>query len=220
MADDTRQPNHSPSNDATVADESAPLQKKRKHDFPKTQAGKMWEAFGNPTEPVNEIPGGTYNSAGGKPKEITWKDAFNWKLSDAQRFYRVPCARDALLVGGGGGAAVGGLTAIVGGKMNMIQEILIKKKVCSLRAPGLKATWRAANFAVAGFAIFSMGQYAWCESRRREEAKGMALAVIGMKKLEEKRRREKETEEARAAAEAERLREEQRQKQKSSWSFW
>jgi cytochrome c oxidase assembly protein subunit 20 len=128
MAEDTRKSNHAPSNDATVADESAPLQKKRKHDFPKTQAGKMWEAFGNPAEPVNEIPGGTYNSAGGKPKEVTWKDAFNWKLSDAQRFYRVPCARDALLVGGGGGAAVGGLTAIVGGKINMIQDILIKKK--------------------------------------------------------------------------------------------
>jgi Protein of unknown function (DUF3767) len=82
---------------------------------------------------------------------------------------------------------------------------------------------RAANFAAAGFVIMSMGQYAWCESRRREEAKGMAMAVIGMKKLQEKRQLEKEAEEAKAAAgkaEAERLAEEQRQKQKSGWSFW
>ena len=81
----------------------------------------------------------------------------------------------------------------------------------------------AANFAVAGFAVMSMGQYAWCESRRKEEAKGMALAVIGMKKLQEKKRLEKEAEEARAAAaaaEAERFADEQRQKRKSGWSFW
>jgi Protein of unknown function (DUF3767) len=82
---------------------------------------------------------------------------------------------------------------------------------------------RAANLAAAGFAIMSIGQYAWCESRRREEAKGMAMAVIGMKKLQEKKYLEKEAEEAREAAamaEAERLKEEQRQKKKSSWSFW
>jgi Protein of unknown function (DUF3767) len=82
---------------------------------------------------------------------------------------------------------------------------------------------RAANFAAAGFAIMSMGQYAWCESRRKEEAKGMAMAVIGMKKLQEKKRMEKEAEEAKAiaaAAEAKRLAEEKQRKEKSSWSFW
>ena len=78
----------------------------------------MWEAFGNPADPINEMPGGTYNSAGGKPKEVTWKDAFDWKLGDVKKFYKVPCARDALLVGLAGGAGVGGLTAIIGGNMN------------------------------------------------------------------------------------------------------
>jgi cytochrome c oxidase assembly protein subunit 20 len=80
----------------------------------------MWEAFGNPDKPINELPGGTYNSAGGKPKEVTWKDAFSWKFTDVpKKFYRVPCARDALLVGVGGGAAFGGITAIIGGKETM-----------------------------------------------------------------------------------------------------
>ncbi|KAF7506016.1 hypothetical protein GJ744_012363 [Endocarpon pusillum] len=202
MAEDTRKANNAPPNDAPVTDESLPQRRKSKHDFPKTQAGKMWEAFGNPAEPVNEMPGGAYNSAGGKPKEVTWRAAFEWKSGDAKRWYKAPCTRDALLVGIGGGAAVGGVTAIIG---------------------GLKSMGRAANFAVAGFVLLSMGQYGWCESRRKEEAKGMAAAVIGMKMLQEKRQREKEAEEAKAvaaAAEAERLKEGQRQKQKSSWSFW
>lgn len=91
----------------------------------------------------------------------------------------------------------------------------------SLLGPGLKATGKAANLATAGFAILSMGQYTWCESRRKEEARGIALAVIGMKKLEEKKQREKQEEEAKvAAAEAEKLAETQRQKQKRSWGFW
>lgn len=81
----------------------------------------MWEAFGNPAEPVNEMPGGTYNSAGGKPKEVTWKAAFEWKSGDVKRWYKAPCARDALLVGLGGGAAVGGVTAIIGGKKKSTQ---------------------------------------------------------------------------------------------------
>lgn len=122
MGEDTPQSSQSPSNDVSATEDSAPWRKKSKHDFPKTQAGKMWEAFGNPADPINEMPGGTYNSAGGKPKEITWKDVFDWKFSDVKRFYRVPCARDALLVGLVGGASVGGLTTIIGGKMDAVIE--------------------------------------------------------------------------------------------------
>lgn len=117
MAEDSRKPSTAQFGEEPVTDDSAPARRKPKHDFPKTQAGKMWEAFGNPKEPVNEMPGGTYNSAGGKPKEVTWKAAFDWKLGDVRKFYRVPCARDALLVGLGGGAAIGGVTAIIGGRM-------------------------------------------------------------------------------------------------------
>lgn len=127
MAEDTRQPSNAPPIEVSIADDSVPRRKRPRHEFGKTQAGKMEEAFGNPREPVNELPGGTYNSAGGKPKEITWKAAFDWKLSDAKRFYKVPCARDALLVGLGGGAAVGGVTAIIGGKTSRMHD---KSSVC------------------------------------------------------------------------------------------
>lgn len=122
MADDTRQSNIGPANDAPIAGKPTPGRRKPNHDFPKTQAGKMWEAFGNPQDPINEMPGGTYNSAGGKPKEVTWKAAFDWELGDVKKFYRVPCARDALLVGLGGGAAVSGVTAIIGGEMTAYES--------------------------------------------------------------------------------------------------
>lgn len=117
MAEDTRKRSVKSTSDALSGEESTPARTRRRHDLPKSQAGKMWEAFGNPAEPVNEMPGGTFNSAGGKPKEVTWKDAFDWKLADVKKFYRVPCARDALLVGVGGGAAAGGVTAIIGGNL-------------------------------------------------------------------------------------------------------
>lgn len=117
MTEDTRASRTSTSNTGESVDESAPWRKNRKHELPRTQAGKLWEAFGNPSEPVNELPGGTYNSAGGKPRELTWKAAFDFNISDLKRFYKVPCARDAFLVGLGGGAAVGGVTVIIGGKM-------------------------------------------------------------------------------------------------------
>ena len=123
MADDTRKSRSAPSSEASSIDESVRRRNKTKHDFPKTQAGKMWEAFGNPAEPVNEMPGGTYNSAGGKPKEITWKSLFDWKISDAKNFYKTPCARDALLVGIGGGTAVGGITAIIAGTITLKRKM-------------------------------------------------------------------------------------------------
>lgn len=72
----------------------------------------------------------------------------------------------------------------------------------------------ASNWAVAGFALTSMSMYYWCDQRRREEAKGMAAAVAGMKMLNEKKAREKA-----AAAEAAKVKIEEpvRQKQSSWW---
>ena len=73
-----------------------------------------------------------------------------------------------------------------------------------LIAAGLTAVGTTANWAVGGFALAAMGMYTWCESRRKEEQKGMAAAVIGMKMLNEKKARERAVEEAtkKAAEEA------------------
>ena len=119
MADDTRQSDQPSAENATEPEFRRPRRPKPKHDFPKTQAGKLWEAFGNPDEPVNTMPGGMVNSAGGRPAEVTWRDAFRnpFATKDGRRFYQVPCAKDSLLVGIGGGASIGGVRFILKGQL-------------------------------------------------------------------------------------------------------
>lgn len=118
MADDTREPNSTPPDDPAQAEERPYRRGKPKHDFPKTQAGKMWEALGNPAEPVNTMPGGTYNSAGGKPRELSWKDAFYFSSGGkGPAWYQAPCAKDSLLVGIASGGAVGGLRFVLKGAL-------------------------------------------------------------------------------------------------------
>ena len=110
-----------PGNDANTT----PTPKKPKHEFPKSQVGKLWEEFGNPEEPINLMPGGTYNSAGGKPREPTYWDAVksvfagdpnNPNSVSLTQVHKAPCARDALLVGIGLGFGVGGVSAVLGGE--------------------------------------------------------------------------------------------------------
>ena len=118
MADDTRQSESKPTEEVTELEVRRPRRPKPKHDFPKTQAGKLWDAFGNPDEPINEMPGGMVNTAGGRPKEVTWRDAFRnpFKKPDGRVFYQVPCARDALIVGIMAGGGVGGVRFILKGE--------------------------------------------------------------------------------------------------------
>ena len=119
MAEDTRkkQDTHQPG-----PPEETPVRRPRrpkpKHEFPQTQAGKMWEALGNPEAPANSMPGGMVNTAGGRPPEVTWRDAFkfyNFSKTDLTRFYRTQCARDSLLVGICAGGAFGGARFVVTG---------------------------------------------------------------------------------------------------------
>jgi cytochrome c oxidase assembly protein subunit 20 len=114
MAADTREPETSPTD--SLSHDSLQPRKKPKYDTPKSQTAKLWEAFGNPEEPINLLPGANYNSAGGKPKEATLTDAFKTlSLSDLTTFYKTPCARDSLLVGMGAGFGIGGVRGILGG---------------------------------------------------------------------------------------------------------
>ncbi|KIX94651.1 uncharacterized protein Z520_09697 [Fonsecaea multimorphosa CBS 102226] len=200
MADDTRQPDASPTDENPQSDARPFTRPKPKHDFPKTQAGKMWEMLGNPAEPANTLPGGTYNSAGGKPPEVTWRDAFNFSYGGkGPSWYQVPCARDALLVGIASGGAVGGARFILRGLSSMLITT---------------------NLAVAGFALSASGMYYWCDQRRREEARGMALAVQGMRMLHEKKAREKAAEEAARAAAAAAVEEQERKRRAHWYKFW
>lgn len=93
-----------------------PVQGKPRHEFPKSQVGKLWDELGNPEEPVNLMPGGTYNSAGGKPKDPEFKDVFSsMSFGGISSFYKTPCARDSLLLAIGSGFGVGGVRAVLGG---------------------------------------------------------------------------------------------------------
>jgi hypothetical protein len=117
MADDTRK---NASLDDAVEQLPPRSRPRPKHDFPQTQAGKLEAAFGNPREPINTMPGGTYNSAGGKPTEPGFVEAlisFNpFNREGRPAFYQTPCARDSLMVGIGAGGAVGGTRFIIKGK--------------------------------------------------------------------------------------------------------
>lgn len=117
MADDTRE------TDSPGAESSSQPQSRRprpKYDVPQTQAGKMWEAFGNPKEPINTMAGGTYNSAGGRGQEPTiWNALTTLNPFDREgkpAFYQTSCARDSLMVGIGAGGAIGGIRFIIKGK--------------------------------------------------------------------------------------------------------
>ena len=119
MAEDTRKAEIPQGDNAPESEVRRPRRPKPKHDFPQTQAGKLWDAFGNPEQPVNTIPGGTYNSAGGRPKEVTWRDALKFSEFNKEGrpwFYQTSCARDSLLIGMGAGGAIGGLRFILKGK--------------------------------------------------------------------------------------------------------
>ncbi|PGH02906.1 hypothetical protein GX51_04362 [Blastomyces parvus] len=198
MAEDSRE-TQSPTGDTSNVPPQLSPTKKPKHDFPKSQAAKMWEEFGNPEEPINLIPG-AYN--GGKPKDASFKDAFqSMSLDRLLSFYKVPCARDSLLVGIGAGFGAGSLKAVLG---------------------GFRAVWPACNWAVGTFAVASIGMYEFCQRRRVQERDGIKEAVELMRDLKIKKLKERER--AKAEAEAAAAAEEERRRKSwtnlSNYKFW
>jgi cytochrome c oxidase assembly protein subunit 20 len=120
MAEDTRDPDNVSHDkqieDATKLHHSPPPAKNPKHEFPKSQVGKLWDVFGNPEEPINLFSERTHNTAGGKSKDITLTDVIkSMSLQDFSSFHKAPCARDSLLLGLGAGFGVGGVRGILGG---------------------------------------------------------------------------------------------------------
>jgi cytochrome c oxidase assembly protein subunit 20 len=90
--------------------------KKPKHDFPQSQVGKLWDAFGNPEEPVNALANATYKPRGKDPKDVSYSDVIGTvSVSEISSFYKKPCARESLLTGIGAGFGIGGVRAVFGG---------------------------------------------------------------------------------------------------------
>ncbi|PWY87925.1 cytochrome oxidase biogenesis protein, Cox20 subunit [Aspergillus sclerotioniger CBS 115572] len=174
-------------------------ERKPKHEFPKSQVGKLWDAFGNPEEPVNMLPSAGAKS-GRTTKDITVTEAMkSMSLENVTSFHKAPCARDSLLLGIGAGFGVGGVRGVVG---------------------GLRSVWTACNWAVGAFAVTALAAHEFCQRRRVEELDGMKQAVELMKELKLKKQREKEQK----IEEAARLAEEERKRKSwtnpSNYKFW
>ena len=81
--------------------------------------GKIYERFHVPATPenANALPGGTSNTAGGRPKEAGLVDAAKTvRLEELTDLHKRPCVRDSLLTGMGASFGVGGIRAILGGR--------------------------------------------------------------------------------------------------------
>ncbi|ODM19062.1 hypothetical protein SI65_05679 [Aspergillus cristatus] len=197
MAEDTRE-STPPVTEATQTNTTQePPQRKPKYEAPKSQVGKLWDAFGNPEDQANVLPGAVSNS---KKEDATITEAMkSLSAKDLTTFYKMPCARDALMLGIGAAFAVGGIRAILG---------------------GMRSLWTASNWAVGTFAITSLGSHEFCQRRRVQELDGMKQAVELMHQLKVKKQREKEQK----LEEAARLAEEDKRRKSwtnpSNYKFW
>ena len=80
----------------------------------------------NPMAPenANALPGGGWNTAGGKNKEASIIDAAKTvHLADFKEVHKKPCVRDALMTGIGAGFGIGGLRSILGGAQTLFSTV-------------------------------------------------------------------------------------------------
>ncbi|GIK01397.1 hypothetical protein Aspvir_005433 [Aspergillus viridinutans] len=205
MADDTRDSTtHMPiagANERTASEDSSSSRKKTKYELPKSQVGKLWEAFGNPEESANVLSNTGYSGTKKDASDVSVTEAMkSMSLKEVTSFYKAPCARDSLLLGIGAGFGIGGVRGVLG---------------------GLRSIWTACNWAVGAFAITSLAAHEFCQRRRVQELDGMKQAVELMKELKLKKQREKEKQ---MAEEAARLAEEEKKRKSwtnlSNYKFW
>ncbi|KAI9929219.1 hypothetical protein MW887_001627 [Aspergillus wentii] len=198
MAEDTREaiassPEAS-GNEQTTPQDSSSQPKKPKHELPKSQVGKLWDAFGGPEERANALP--TYNRTAKNSNEPSVTEAMkSISLKDATSFYKAPCARDSLLLGIGAGFGIGGVR-------------------------GLRSMWTACNWAVGAFALTSLAAHEFCQRRRIQELDGMKQAVELMQQLKVKKQQEKEKKIEEAARAAEEEKKQKSWSNPSNYKFW
>ncbi|KAJ5590914.1 hypothetical protein N7450_004886 [Penicillium hetheringtonii] len=197
MADDSREPGSAQEPGSHLpASTPSTDPKKPKHEFPQSQVGKLWDAFGNPEEPLNALANASYKPQGKTPKMFHTQMSL---VNELSTFHKAPCARESLLTGIGAGFGIGGIRGVFG---------------------GMRSLWSAGNWAVGIFAVTSLASYEYCRRRRIEELHGMQQAVGLMKQFKEKKQKDKEN----AAAEAAQRAEEEKRKKSwtnlSNYKFW
>lgn len=124
MSDTPREPGSSeePGSHLPASTPNTTDPKKPKHDFPQSQVGKLWDAFGDPEDRVNALSNATYKPRGKDPKDISYSDVVGTvSMSEMTSLHKKPCARESLLTGIGLGFGVGGMRAVFGG-ISMISK--------------------------------------------------------------------------------------------------
>lgn len=95
--------------------------KKPRHEFPKSQVGKLWDAFGDPEERVNVLANASYKPPGKNLKDVSYSEVIGEiSISELSSVYKYPCGRESLLTGIGAGFGIGGVRAVIGGMCILI----------------------------------------------------------------------------------------------------
>lgn len=102
----------------------------------------------------------------------------------------------------------------------MLVGILAGASVAGIRfiAIGLRRIHYTTSYSVGTFAVTACGMKVWGDRRQREEAKGIAAAVTGMKMLHEKR--DREAKEKKMKEEEDKRRREEEERKRKSWKWW
>lgn len=118
MAEDSREPGSAQEPGSHLpASTPSTDPKKPKHEFPQSQVGKLWDAFGNPEEPANALAKASYKPPGKNPADVSYSEVVgNVSMSEMSTFHRAPCARESLLTGIGAGFGIGGVRGVFGGQ--------------------------------------------------------------------------------------------------------
>lgn len=104
--------------------------KKPKHEFPQSQVGKLWDAFGNPDEPLNALANASYKPPGKRAQDVPYSEVIgSFSASDLSTFHKAPCARESLLTGIGAGFGIGGIRGVFGGRMSRKEKEIWKSQL-------------------------------------------------------------------------------------------
>ena len=117
MAEDSRDPSSlSKAGSNTQIPNDLADSQKPKYNPSQSQTGKLWDAFGNPEEPVNALAKATYKPRGKDPKDVSYSEIIGtFPVSEMTTLHKRPCARESLLTGIGVGFGVGGLRGVLKG---------------------------------------------------------------------------------------------------------
>lgn len=117
MAEDSQKPSSSLETDSNLqSPDSLANSQKPKYEPSQSQAGKLWDAFGNPEEPANALAQATYKPRGPNPKDVSYSEIIgSVSLSEMSTIHKRPCARESLMTGIGVGFGIGGLRGVLKG---------------------------------------------------------------------------------------------------------